>query len=244
MQILKVLSRLLDYPNEDAGRHQGDVALAISNATEISPDMRSQLLETMRDIYQQDLLEAEEKYSALFDQGRALSLHLFEHVHGESRDRGQAMVELMQVYEDKGLTLDQRELPDFIPLFLEFLSRLPAMDAREWLADVSPILARLAARLRERQSSYANLFAAMLMICGQTSLIEQQQADIANEERDDTPEALDREWEEAAVTFSPPDNCSSKPARDPNQQQALNWVDPVPSHNQQPNHNQQIGGQR
>jgi nitrate reductase delta subunit len=238
MQILKVLSRLLDYPNEDAGRHQGDVALAISNATEISPDMRSQLLETMRDIYQQDLLEAEEKYSALFDQGRALSLHLFEHVHGESRDRGQAMVELMQVYEDKGLTLDQRELPDFIPLFLEFLSRLPAMDAREWLADVSPILARLAARLRERQSSYANLFAAMLMICGQTSLIEQQQADIANEERDDTPEALDREWEEAAVTFSPPDNCSSKPARDPNQQQALNWVNPVS------NHNQQIGGQR
>ena len=76
MQILKVVSRLLDYPNEDARRHQGDVALAISNATEISPDMRSQLLETMQDIYKQDLLDAEEKYSALFDQGRALSLHL------------------------------------------------------------------------------------------------------------------------------------------------------------------------
>ncbi len=238
MQILKVISCLLDYPRDDVRQHQGDLALAISNASEISPDMRSQLLETLQHIYQQQLMDAEEQYSGLFDQGRALSIHLFEHVHGESRDRGQAMVDLMQVYEDKGFAMDKRELPDFIPLFLEFLSWLPDIDAREWLADVSPILARLGARLTARGSSYANLFAALLMICGQSNLMAEEQATVAKEERDDTPEALDREWEEAAVSFSPPDNCSSgKPAIDPNQRQTLNWVDPVA------NVNQQIGGQ-
>lgn len=238
MQILKVISCLLDYPREDVRQHRGDLALAISNAREISPDMRSQLLETLQHIYQQDLIDAEEQYSGLFDQGRILSIHLFEHVHGESRDRGQAMVDLMQVYEDNGFAMDKRELPDFIPLFLEFLSWLPDMDAREWLADVSPILARLGARLKERDSSYANLFAALLMICGQHGLMAEEQAAAEKEERDDTPEALDREWEEAAVSFSPPDNCSTnKPAVDPNQRQALHWVDPAATVNQP------IGGQ-
>ena len=238
MQILKVISCLLDYPREDVRQHRGDLALAISNAREISPDMRSQLLETLQHIYQQDLIDAEEQYSGLFDQGRILSIHLFEHVHGESRDRGQAMVDLMQVYEDNGFAMDKRELPDFIPLFLEFLSWLPDMDAREWLADVSPILARLGARLKERDSSYTNLFAALLMICGQHGLMAEEQAAAEKEERDDTPEALDREWEEAAVSFSPPDNCSTnKPAVDPNQRQALHWVDPAATVNQP------IGGQ-
>jgi nitrate reductase delta subunit len=239
MQILKVIARLLEYPNEDARQHQADMALAISSATEISPDMRVALLDTMQSIYRQDLLDAEEAYSGLFDQGRALSLHLFEHVHGESRDRGQAMVDLMQVYEDNGLQLDQRELPDFIPLFIEFLARLPHLDAREWLADMSPILARLGARLLERQSAYANLFAALLMICGQSALIEQERASIAGEERDDTAEALDREWEESAVTFSGADSCDTSGNRKDqqrNKQQAIQWVDPVP------NVKQQLGG--
>lgn len=232
MQILKVIARLLSYPEQAVQQHQGDLALAISHATEVSPDMRSQLLETMADIYRGELLDAESHYSQLFDQGRALSLHLFEHVHGESRDRGQAMVDLMQVYENHGFAIDRRELPDYIPLFLEFLSCLPAMDAREWLADVSHILARLGARLEERQSSYANIFASLLMICGKGELLENQRTEVANEERDDTPEALDREWEESAVTFSAPEDCSIKGRPAAGSAQVLNWVEAGSTGNQ------------
>ena len=234
MQILKVIARLLDYPSAEAERHQGEIAMAISNAREISPDMRSQLLELLENIYRQELLDAEEAYSGLFDQGRALSLHLFEHVHGESRDRGQAMGDLMQVYDSRGFTIDQKELPDFIPLFLEYLSCLPDMDAREWLADMSPILARLGARLDERQSNYSQLFKALLMICGQSALLEEERGAIAGEERDDTPEALDREWEEAAVTFNPPESCdTAAPVAGPSRQEPIHWVDPVSTDNDQ-----------
>lgn len=233
MQILKVIARLLSYPEQAVQQHQGDLALAISHATEVSPDMRSQLLQTMGDIYNGDLLDAESAYSQLFDQGRALSLHLFEHVHGESRDRGQAMVDLMEVYEGHGFAIDRRELPDYIPLFLEFLSYLPEMEAREWLADVGHILARLGARLEERKSNYASLFAALLMICGKGELIESERNEVVNEERDDTPEVLDREWEESAVTFSAPENCSIKrrPATG-TAKQALNWVEAGSTANQ------------
>lgn len=240
VQILKVISHLLDYPSEGVRANQGELALAISNATEVSPDMRSQLLETLKGIYRQDLMDAQEQYSGLFDHGRALSLHLFEHVHGESRDRGQAMVDLLRVYEKQGFVLDQHELPDYIPLFLEFLSWLEPLDAREWLADMSHILALLAARLAERGSPYACLFAALLMICGRQDLIEEHRAAAAQEARDDTPEALDREWEEAAVTFSPPGDCDSKrTARHAPVQQAqpLHWVDPASAATNQ------IGGQ-
>lgn len=224
MQILKVIALLLDYPRDNVRQHRADLALAISHATEISPDTRSALLANLGDIYEGELLDAEVGYSNLFDQGRALSLHLFEHVHGESRDRGQAMVDLLQVYESHGFAIDRRELPDYIPLFLEFLSYLPDLEAREWLADVSHILARVGARLAERGSSYAHLFETLLALCGKSALLDQERSEVAGEERDDTAEAIDREWEEAAVTFSPPEPCNAA-TPNPQRQETLHWVD-------------------
>lgn len=232
MQILKVIALLLDYPRDTVRQHRADLALAISHATEISPDMRSALLANLGAIYEGELLDAEVGYSNLFDQGRALPLHLFEHVHGESRDRGQAMVDLLQVYEDQGFAIDRRELPDYIPLFLEFLSCLPDMEAREWLADVSHILARLGARLSERGSSYAHLLEALLSLCGKSNLLEEERRAVAGEERDDTAEAIDREWEEAAVTFSPPEPCNTPTPSQP-RQETLHWVDAASSTQQQ-----------
>lgn len=227
MDILKVLSRLLDYPSEDIQQHQGDIAEAIDNATQISPQMREALNGTLRSIYDDDLLDAQERYCLLFDQGRALSLHLFEHVHGESRDRGQAMVDLMELYEGQGFAIERSELPDFIPLFLEFLATLPELDAREWLADVSHILARLAARLEQRDSSYSHTLSALLMLCGKSHLLEQERSAVSEETRDDTPEALDKEWEEAAVSFSAPEDCGHDRSRVGADTQAIQWVDPV-----------------
>ncbi len=99
------------------------------------------------------------RYDGLFERGRSVSLLLFEHVHGESRDRGQAMVDLLDRYTQAGLEIDVTELPDYLPLYLEYLSPLPdAESARAGLAEVAHILALLALRLEERGSGYAAVF--------------------------------------------------------------------------------------
>ena len=226
MQILKVIARILDYPCQETREHLDDLAAVIRDSRDISPDMRASLLDTLNEVYRIALMDAQENYSLLFEQGRSLSLLLFEHVHGESRDRGQAMVDLMEVYESKGFVIDQRELPDYIPLFLEFLAHQPDLDAREWLADVSHILARLGARLLERESGYSHLFAALLMIAGKSEAMAVERQQVAGEERDDTAEAIDQEWEEAAVTFSPADGCGVQETRpDNNSPKPVRWVE-------------------
>lgn len=118
----------------------------------------------LRDLTAQDMLDVQAAYSELFDRGRATSLLLFEHVHGESRDRGQAMVDLMAQYEQHGLQLDSRELPDHLPLYLEYLAQLPKSEALGGLQDIAPILALLSARLQQRESRYAVLFDLLLKL--------------------------------------------------------------------------------
>lgn len=225
MKLLKVIAYLMDYPRAEIANNKSEIAEAINQAKEISPDHRKRLLQTLNDIYAGELMDAEENYTGLFEQGRSLSLHLFEHVHGESRDRGQAMVDLMAEYAKNGFEIDSRELPDYIPLFLEYLSYRPDLDAREWLADVSHILALLGARLTERQSSYAYLFESLLLIAGRSEALDEKLSQVVNEAPDNTPEALDKEWEEVAVSFSGEKKpCAIKPQNtNPDQVQPLRW---------------------
>lgn len=207
MDILKVIACLMHYPNADLQKNKGELAMVISRAREISPDQRADLLAIVDEIYGGELMDAEENYGILFDQGRSMSLHLFEHVHGESRDRGQAMVDLMNVYETNGFEMNSRELPDYIPLYLEYLARRPEMEAREWLCDVHHILARIGARLEERESCYSHLFGALLTIAGQPNAMDAERVEVAKEVPDNTLEAIDKEWEEVAVTWGS-DNLS------------------------------------
>ncbi len=230
MEILKIISRLMDYPSAELQPYMAEMEQAIARSREISPQMREQLKGLVRSIYGVDVMDAQELYTGMFDRGRSLSLLLFEHVHGESRDRGQAMVDLMGAYEKQGFEINVQELPDYIPLYLEYLSQIDEMDAREGLADVSHILGLLAARLRERESNYATLFEALLMISGAKVDVAELQQQVAGESRDDTPEALDKIWEEEAVTFGAGDNAScpsSMPSRskpDPESAVPVRWA--------------------
>ena len=106
MRILKVIGRLLDYPRLELLTYRADLAMEISDSREISPQMRLRLLEVLGQICDGDLMDAQENYGVLFDQGRSVSLHLFEHVHGESRDRGQAMVDPIAKYAENGFELE------------------------------------------------------------------------------------------------------------------------------------------
>ena len=147
----------------------------------------------------------------LFDRTRSLSLHLFEHVHGESRDRGQAMVDLKAQYEKAGLEQDSTELPDFLPLFLEYVSTLPAAEARDALAQPAHIFAALAERLRKRRSAYEAVFRALVALSAAKPKEDDVAALLALPDPDANDfAALDAAWEDEEVRFGPGANDGCK----------------------------------
>lgn len=200
MKSLRVLSLLMDYPTAELVAAR-DELLEWVNAAGLKTAEKQALDAFINDRCASNLLDWQAEYDGLFERGRSLSLLLFEHVHGESRDRGQAMVDLMQQYKTAGLALDAKELPDYIPLYLEFLSTQGDENAQLGLQEVAHILALLACRLAMRNSNYAALFHALLQLSGAAVDLKDVQQQLAGEVRDDTPAALDKVWEEEAVTF-------------------------------------------
>jgi nitrate reductase molybdenum cofactor assembly chaperone NarJ/NarW len=201
MLTFKVLAALLIYPEAELTESLDEMA-AVLDAERALPSLERRALEAlMEDLRAADLMDAQARYVALFDHARSLSLHLYEHSHGESRDRGQAMVNLLNHYRAKGLELGTSELPDFLPLFLEFLSTQPADEGQALICQAIGVVALLRARLEQRQSLYAAVFRAIEALAGQPADETAIRETLAGEARDDTPEALDRAWEEAPVTF-------------------------------------------
>ncbi|MBW7981881.1 nitrate reductase molybdenum cofactor assembly chaperone [Enterobacillus tribolii] len=209
MMTLRIISRLLDYPDEALWAHLDELRDATAQAGALSPAALAPLHDFIDVCRATDLLDAQANYCALFDRGRATSLLLFEHVHGESRDRGQAMVDLMAQYRSAGLEIDSHELPDFLPLYLEFLASQAPAQAGAGLEDIAPILALLAARLRERESGYAALFDLLIALSGVRLNDETLRQRVAQESRDDTPAALDAVWEEEQIRFLGDQGCAN-----------------------------------
>jgi nitrate reductase delta subunit len=194
MPILKLIALLLEYPDAVLWDNREEAqALVTQDAPTLAPWVETYLSAR--------LIDQQELWCDLFERGSAMSLLLFEHVHGESRDRGQAMVDLMAQYEQAGLQLDCRELPDHLPLYLEFLSTRSPEEAREGLQNVAPILALLGGRLKERQSNYYQLFDTLLLLANSPLRSDSVTPQVKNEVRDDTRQALDAVWEEEQVKF-------------------------------------------
>jgi len=201
---LKTLSVLLTYPSAELQAAVPEMQAALDADGVLTRGARDGVGRILHEIETGDLYDVQERYVLLFDRTRSLSLHLFEHVHGESRDRGQAMVDLVQLYETHGLALGTSELPDFIPLFLEFLSAIPEADARRTLADTVHILAALRQRLEKRDSAYAGVFAALEDLSAGKPDVETLDALLAGP--DDDPNdlaALDAAWMDEEVKFGP-----------------------------------------
>ena len=206
MQILKIIALLIEYPDEALWESR-DEAIAL-----VAQDAPA-LLSFAQHYLSAPLLDRQAEWCEVFERGRATSLLLFEHVHAESRDRGQAMVDLMNQYEQAGLQLDCRELPDYLPLYLEYLSIVPEAQAREGLQNVAPILALIGGRLKQRQVTHYQLFDALLRFAGSKLSSDSVTQQVAGEKRDDTRQALDAVWEEEQVKFIE-DNataCESSP---------------------------------
>ncbi|MBZ7211778.1 nitrate reductase molybdenum cofactor assembly chaperone [Klebsiella grimontii] len=206
MQILKAIGLLMEYPDEFLWQCKEEVLSMVRRDAPLLDDFAAAMLNA-------PLLDKQAEWCEVFDRGRATSLLLFEHVHAESRDRGQAMVDLLAQYEKAGLVLDCRELPDHLPLYLEYLSILPEAEAREGLQNVAPILALLGGRLKQRDTPWYLLFDALLNLAGSPLSSDSVTKQVKQETRDDTRQALDAVWEEEQVKFIE-DNataCDSSP---------------------------------
>ena len=197
---LRILSALLRYPDEAVQQAAPELAGVLAEDGLMSPEQRASLQPLLDALASTDLLDAEDRYVGLFARGRAVSLHLFEHVHGESRDRGQAMVDLRDRYEAQGLEITAKELPDYLPLFLEYLSVLPPGQAAEELAQPGVILSALAQRLEERDTPYA----APMRILADLAGAGGEAFEIAPADDPDDLAALDAAWEEEQIRFDAP----------------------------------------
>ena len=200
--IYKVFSALLTYPTEELREAAGTMSETLDHDRSLPKAFRAPLYDLIEEIATRDLYDLQERYVLLFDRTRSLSLHLFEHVHGESRDRGQAMIDLKNMYEENGLEIGAAELPDFLPLFLEFLSTRSPAEAHALLDQPAHILSVLAERLKKRGSPYETVFQALIALAGAKPVEAADLLRAADPEQNDFA-ALDAEWEDEPVTFGP-----------------------------------------
>lgn len=200
----KVLSALLSYPDEALQNAAPELLKVLDEDDFLPPESRRRVDALIEEMAAGDVYDLQERYVELFDRTRSLSLHLFEHVHGESRDRGQAMIDLKSLYGQNGLSLSVSELPDFLPAFLEFLSTLPLEEARRLLGQPTHVLTALAERLEKRGAPYAAAFRALEALA--VPAPDAPGLEVVPEGPDADPNdfaALDAQWEEEAVSFGP-----------------------------------------
>jgi nitrate reductase delta subunit len=188
----QAVGALLCYPDSALVSSLQKIEELLDTEERLSRERRNDIKQLIDRLRCDDLIDSQELYVSLFDRTRSLSLHLFEHVHGESRDRGQAMVDLMDLYKEHGLELSANELPDYLPLFLEFLSSLPPHEAHENLLQPIEVIRALRDRLIAKHSDYAIIFDSLLDLAGITLKPLKVQEEIID---------IDKEWEEEQVTF-------------------------------------------
>ena len=204
---LRVLARLLSYPDDALREHLDEMRQALRLEAALQPARAAEVEALIDSLGAQSAIDAEADYVQLFDSGRRTSLHLFEHVHGDSRDRGPAMIDLAQTFEAAGLYLAEGEMPDHLPVVLEYASTQPPREARAFLAEMAHIFNVIFSALDKRQSRYASVLGALIELAGETC------APVSVP--DEAP--IDESWAEPAAF----DGCSSAGQSRPDQPQPI-----------------------
>ena len=207
---LRIFAALLSYPDAALAGHAAEMRQLLRDEAALSLSRSADVEALLASLQDTPLLQLEAAYVELFDCGRATSLHLFEHVHGDSRERGPAMIDLGQTYASAGLLLAEGELPDYLPALLEFVSTQPPRQARDFLAEMAHILAVIHGALHKRRSAYAGVLGALLELSG---------AKVEAVEPPPEP-ALDESWAEPVVF----DGCSTQGQARPGQPQPVHIV--------------------
>lgn len=206
MLVLRALAALLSYPSPELRQALPEVAAVLRECAELPPRDRAALQELLDELAVADQLDGEERYVGLFDRGRSTSLNLFEHLHGDARDRGQAMVDLKHLYDRAGFALKTAELPDYLPVLLEYLSCREAREIRDVLSDCAHIVRAIGEALLKRGSHYAAVLQAVLTIAGQAPLDPARAAKRPPERLDP-----DRDWVERPAFEPNPTTLAADP---------------------------------
>ena len=207
---LRALAHLLSYPDTSLRDHLAEMTAALQRERALSADRLEELSALMQHLRGARAMDVEAHYVETFDRGRGTALHLFEHVHGDSRDRGPAMIDLLQTYEQAGLYLAPGELPDHLTVVLEYASTQPPAQARAFLRELTHILQAIFSALLRRESPYASVLAAVLELAGEKA----QAVKIPDEP------GLDESWEEPAAFGG----CSTQGQASPGQPQPIQIV--------------------
>ena len=205
MKTFKLLGLLLTYP-EGTVYSESNELLQTLRSEALLPEKIIKKVETFLTAQKaQDLMAVQEDYVETFDRGRAHCLHLFEHIHGESRDRGQAMIDLSETYAAKGLYIDNNELPDYLPLFMEYLSRCEFQDATKLLGEAIDVIAAIGAKLKKNKSPYADIFTSIEVLSAVKADTEKIKTALREAHKDPkTLEELDKQWKEAEAFTGDP----------------------------------------
>jgi nitrate reductase delta subunit len=199
----KAIGALLDYPTPDLQAAADEIEQALAEERALPAAELEGVRAFIERLRRSDIMDLQEYWIGLFDRSKRLALHLYEHSYGESRDRGQAMVNLALTYRMNGFELNASEMPDYLPLFLEFLSVVPEVHARRYLTDAIEIIEALRIRLEERDSTYAALLNALVTLASRDADADEVEAILAEEPQDPPDlEALDKEWAEEPVDFT------------------------------------------
>ena len=199
----KALGALLDYPTSEIKAAADEIEQALAEERALPAAELEGVRAFIERLRRSDVMDLQEYWIGLFDRSKRLALHLYEHSHGESRDRGQAMVNLALTYRMNGFELNAAEMPDYLPLFLEFLSVIPDVHARRYLTDAIEIIEALRIRLEERDSTYAALLSALVTLASREADVDEVEAILAQEPEDPADlAALDKEWAEEPVDFT------------------------------------------
>ncbi|MBA5248688.1 Respiratory nitrate reductase delta chain [hydrothermal vent metagenome] len=210
MKTLKVLAILLSYPDLNVYKNVDDLAVVLKQESLLSKKTLKELLSFIEDYKNKDFLTLQERFVDTFDRSRAHCLNLFEHIHGESRDRGQAMVDLIDMYAKKGLFVDKKELPDYLPLFLEYLSLCDVQEAIESLGDTIDIIAVIGGHLKKDKSPYKVIFSALQEL----STVKANQFKVAeaitnSPKEPETLDELDELWQEQEAFSGESSECNT-----------------------------------
>ena len=207
---LRVLAMLLSYPDQQQLAHAAELSEVLHEEGALGATRLREMDALLSSLAKGNALDIEAHYVEIFDQGRATSLHLFEHVHGDSRDRGPAMIDLTQTYEKAGLFLAPEELPDYLPVVLEFVSTQPPAEARAFLGEMAHIFNAIFNALAQRESAYASALGALLELAGEKAHAVKIVPD----------EPIDTSWAEPDVFGG----CSTKGQARPDQPQPIQFV--------------------
>jgi nitrate reductase delta subunit len=208
---LRALSRFLQYPDAELIQHSAEVTEALLEMPKLTKKVRTGLVDFAQHLASTDLYDLQEEYVECFDRGRATSLHLFEHVHGDSRERGQAMVDLLQTYKEGGLELSANELPDHLSVILEFASTLPFDQAKQFIGEMAHILNAVYSTLVARNNRYAWLIAAAIEFSGEKFKIVELKIQEAS---------MDEEWAEPPAFGG----CTTHGQSKPGEEQPLQFI--------------------